>query len=205
MDSDTTSMVALLTSLAIFSVVGNGLVIGIMARFKNLRTFPNILVANLSLGNFLSALINMPLFLLYGTVLLSSFTGKKLATVVMYFSRLFTLLNLASMLMLLLNVFLVLKYDVRYFSWKKNEKAIAIVFVEWFVCVVLTSSTVLPHLDVDLENAHVYEYRQLFYRQDKYFLGSLMALFMVCAITFGVLVIYLVRRRKKWQVSNVCC
>ena len=167
MDSETISMVALLTSLAIFSVVGNGLVIAILARFKNLRTFPNIPLANVSLGNFLNALINVPLFLLYGAVQLSSFKGKKLEIVVLYFSRLFTLLNLASMLVLLVNVFLAVTFDLRYFTWKTNEKAIAIVLVEWFVCVVLTSSTVLSHLEVDLENAHVLEYRQLFYRQDK--------------------------------------
>ena len=200
MDSDTISMVALLTSLAIFSVVGNGLVIGILARFKKLRTFPNILLANLSLGNLLNSLINIPLFLLYGAVQLSSFTGKKLAMFVLYFSRLFSLLNLASMLVLLVNIFLALTFDLRYFTWKTNEKAMAIVLVEWFVCVVLTSSTALLHLEVDLENAHVLQYRQLFHRQDKYFLGPLMAMFMVCAVTVGVLVIYSSRRKKKWQV-----
>ena len=55
MDPETISMVALLTSLVVFSVVGNGLAIGILTRFKNLRTFPNILIANLSLGNFMNA------------------------------------------------------------------------------------------------------------------------------------------------------
>ena len=202
MDSETISMASPLILLAIFSLFGNGLVFGIMARFKNLRTFPNILLANLSLGNFLNALINMPLFLLYEALRLSSFTGKKLAIVVTYFSRLFTLLNLSSMLVLLVNVFLALTFDMRYFTWKTNEKAIAIVLVEWFGCVVLTTSTVLPHLDVDLENGHLVEYRQLFYREDKHFLGSLMALFMVCAITLGFLVIYSVRRKKKWRVSK---
>ena len=202
MDPETISMASPLVLLAIFSLFGNGLVIGILARFKNLRTFPNIFLANLSLVDFLSAFINMPLFLLYEALQLSSFTGKELGIVVTYFSRLFTLLNLSSMLVLLVNVFLALKFDLSYFTWKTNEKAVAIVLVEWFVCVVLTSSTVLPHLDVDLENGHVLEYRQLFYRQDKYFLGPLMALFMVCAITFGVLMTYSVRGKKKWQVSK---
>ena len=202
MDPVTLSMVSLLTFLVVFSVVGNGLAIGILTRFKNLCTFPNILIANLSLGNFLNALINIPLFVLYGVLQLSSLTGKKLAIVVMYFSRLFILHNLASMLLLLVNVFLALTFDLRYFTWKTNEKAIVIVLVEWLVCVVLTSSTVLPRLDVDLEDAHVFEYRQLFYRQDKYVLGSFMAFFMASAMTLGILVIYSVRKKKKWQVRN---
>ena len=135
MDPETISMVALLTPLAVFPLIGNGLVIGILTRFKNLRTVPNILLANLSLGNFLNALINMPLFLLYGVLQLTSFTGKKMAIVVMYFSRLFILHNLASMLLLLANVFLALTFDLRYLTWKTNEKAIFIVRFEWFVCV----------------------------------------------------------------------
>ena len=201
MDTDKISLASLLSSLAIFSLFGNGLVIGIMARYKKLRTFPNILLANLSLVDFLNALINMPLVFLYGVIGVSWLKGKVLAIIVLYFSRLFTLLHLVSMLLLLVNMLLVLKFGLRYFTWKTNEKAIAIVLVEWFVCVVLTSSTVLPHLDVDVENGHVL-YRQLFYRQDNYFLGPLMALFMVCATTFGALVTYSVRRKKKWQVSK---
>ena len=202
MDPETILMASSLVLLTTISLFGNGLVIGILARFKNLRTLPNILLANLALGNFLNTLINMPLFLLYEALQLSSFMGKKLGIMVTYFSRLFTLLNLSSMLVLLFNVFLALTFDLRYFTWKTNEKAIAIVLVEWFVCVILTSSTVLPHLDVDLENGNVYEYRQLFYRQDKYFLGPLMAFFIVCAITFGLLVIYAVQRKKKFRVSK---
>lgn len=68
MDTDKISMAALLTSLAIFSLFGNGLVVGIIARYKKLRTFPNMLLANLSLVDFLNAFINMPLFFLYGVI-----------------------------------------------------------------------------------------------------------------------------------------
>ena len=173
MDTDKIAMAALLTSLAIFSLFGNGLVIGIIARYKKLRTFPNMLLTNLSLADFLNVFINMPLFFLYGVIGVSWFKGKVLAIIVLYFTRLFTFLHLVSMLVLLVNMFLSLTFGLRYFTWKTNEKAIAIVLVEWFVCVVLTSSTVLPHLDGDLENEHVLEYRQTFYRQDKYFCGSI--------------------------------
>ena len=202
MDTDKISMAALLTSLAIFSLFGNGLVIGIIARYKKLRTFPNMLLANLSLVDFLNAFINMPLFFLYGVIGVSWLKGKVLAIVVLYFSRLFTLLHLVSMLVLLVNMFLALKFGLRYFTWKTNEKAIAIVLVEWFVCVVVTSTTVFLLHDVDLRDAHVLRYRQTFFRQGKYLSASSTALFIVLTIMLGVLVIYSVRVRKKLQVSQ---
>ena len=108
MDRETISMAFLLVSLAIFSSFGNAFVIGIIARYKRMRTFPNILLSNLSLADFLNAFINMPLFFLYAVKEVSWFKVKVLAIVVLYFSRLFTLLHLISMLVLLVNIFLAL-------------------------------------------------------------------------------------------------
>ena len=63
--------------LALFAVLGNGLVLGITAaRFKNLRTFPNILIANLTLADFFNAFINIPMYLLYAVLNGKWFTGK---------------------------------------------------------------------------------------------------------------------------------
>ena len=46
-------------SLAVFAVLGNGIVLGIIARFKKLCTFPNILIANLALADFFNPIINI--------------------------------------------------------------------------------------------------------------------------------------------------
>ena len=123
--SATISMVVLLLSLAVFSVISNGFVLGIVARFKKLRDYANILIANLALVDLLNALINMPMYLLYGVLEVSWFKGKTLATLLAFLHRLFLLLNITSMLVLLVNVFLALKFDLRYFAWKTEEKAIA--------------------------------------------------------------------------------
>ena len=42
----------ILSIVTIFAVLGNGFVLGIIARFKKLRTFPNILISNLALVDF---------------------------------------------------------------------------------------------------------------------------------------------------------
>ena len=58
----------ILSLVAIFAVLGNGFVLGIIVRFKKLRTFANILIANLALVDFSNALINGPLYLLWGVL-----------------------------------------------------------------------------------------------------------------------------------------
>ena len=105
MHPDTISMVALVTGLLISSALGNGFVLGIVARFKKLGTYPNILIANLSLVDLLNAVINMPIFFLWAVLKVSWFKGKILATISSFLSRLLALLNLASMSLLQVNVF----------------------------------------------------------------------------------------------------
>ena len=115
--------------LALFAVLGNGLVLGIIARFKNLRTFPNILIANLALADFFNAFINTPMYLLYAVLNVKWFTGKTLAMISIFSSSLFTFLNVVSMLVLLVNMFLAITVDLKYFTWKTNKRAIEIVLV----------------------------------------------------------------------------
>ena len=48
----TVFLLVFMSFLALFAILGNGIVLGIIARFKMVRTFPNILIANLALANF---------------------------------------------------------------------------------------------------------------------------------------------------------
>jgi len=56
-----TALTGLLSSVV---VLGNGSVLAVIIRFKSLRTVPNILIANISLVDFLNAVINTPLYLI---------------------------------------------------------------------------------------------------------------------------------------------
>jgi len=51
-------MSALTGTLSSGAVLGNGLVLAVIARFKSLRTVPNILIANFPLVDLLNAAIN---------------------------------------------------------------------------------------------------------------------------------------------------
>ena len=194
-------MVSCISTLTILSVLGNGLVLGIIARFKKLRTFPNILIANLALADLLNAVINMPMYLLYGVLEVSWFKRKTLAILSFGLQRLFALLNIVSMLVLLVNLFLALAFDLRYFTWKTEERAITIVAFEWLFSIAMVLSTSVYLLDIDLQDAHVIYYRLQFYNKHRLFMATVTSLFTVSAIVFGILIACLVRRRK----LQVCC
>ena len=198
----TVSMGVLILLLAVFSVIGNGFVLGIVARFKKLRNYANILIANLALVDLLNAIINMPMYLIYGVLEVNWFKGKTLAILSTFLYRLFKMLNITSMLVLLVNVFLALTFDLRYFAWKTEEKATAIVVVEWLACIGAVSLSCLPLLDIHLQDSHVISYRQVYLTESTPFLRPLFFVFIISAIVLGVLAVCSVRR-KKLQVSLV--
>ena len=122
-------LTVILTSSA---VLGNGFVLAVIARFKSLRTTPNILVANLALVDLLNAVINMTSSMMYSVLEASWFRGKTLGIMTSISHRLFTILNLASMLAMMVDVFLAISFEIRYHVWKTKKKALVCVFLIWW-------------------------------------------------------------------------
>ena len=191
----------ILSIVTIFAVLGNGFVLGIIARFKKLRTFANILIANLALVDFSNALINGPLYLLWGVLKVKWFTGKTLAIISLFLLRLFMFLNVVSMLVLLGNAFLAIALNLKYFTWKTNEKALAIVLGVWMVCVTSAVISLNPHSDTDLQDASVCTYRGAFMNQSNVLLTVIGASFIVTAIVLGVTA-YCAMQLRKRQVKR---
>ena len=187
----------LLSLVAIFAVLGNGFVLGIIARFKKLRTFANILIANLALVDFSNALINGPLYLLWSVLKVKWFTGKTLAIISLFLLRLFMFLNVVSMLVLLGNAFLALALNLKYFTWKTNEKALAIVLGVWMVCVTSAVISLYPHSDTDLQDASVSTYRRAFMNQSNALFVVIGASSIVTAIILGVMAYCAIQLRKR--------
>ena len=187
----------ILSLVAVFAVLGNGFVLGIIARFKKLRTFPNILISNLALVDFSNALINGPLYLLWGVLKVKWFTGKTLAIISIFLLRLFMFLNVVSMLVLLGNAFLAIALNLKYFTWKTNEKALAIVLGVWMVCVTSAVISLYPHSDTDLQDASVSTYRLAFMNQSNLLFTVIGASFVVTAIVLGVMAYCAIQLRKR--------
>ena len=188
--------------LALFAVLGNGIVLGIIARFKKLRTFPNILIANLALADFFNAFINIPMYLLYAVLNVKWFRGKTLAMISIFSFSLLTFVNVVSMLVLLVNMFLAITFDLKYFTWKTNKKAIIIVLVEWLVgfsCAVL----LCLNCDVDLQqDASVSTYRNEVLGKGKPIAPVITSAFVVIAVVLSAMIFGSIQKMKR-QVSLV--
>ena len=191
-------------TLAVFAVLGNGLVLGIIARFKNLRTFPNILIANLALADFFNPIINLPMYLLYAVLKVNWFTGKTLAIISLSSFLLFILVNVVSLLVLLVNMFLAITFDLKYFTWKTNKKAIITVLVEWLACFIFAVLSCFE-CDVDLQqDASVLTYRREVIGRGKPIAPVIFSAFVVIAVVLSAMIFGSIQKKKR-QVSLFCC
>ena len=196
----TVFVLVFMSFLALFAVIGNGIVLGIIARFKKLRTFPNILIANLALADFFDAFINIPMYLLYAVLNVKWFRGKTLAMISIFSFPLLTFVNVVSMLVLLVNMFLAITFDLKYFTWKTNKKAIIIVLVEWLVgfsCAVL----LCLNCDVDLQqDASVSTYRNEVLGKGKPIAPAITSAFVVIAVVLSARIFGSIQKMRR-QVS----
>ena len=189
------SVLTILLTLA--SVLGNGFVLAVIARFKSLRTVPNILIANLALVDLFNAAINMPSYMIYTVWEAGWFRGKTLGIMFSIFNRVFLFLNLASMLVMMVNTFLAIPFDIKYLAWKSNTKALVCAIIIWFVSIATVMLFSIPLFDIDLGDAHVREYRREIYEQGKYFVASTMAFFIICGAVICVLTIQVIKKKKR--------
>ena len=197
----TVAMCAIIVAQSSVAVFGNGLVLAVIARFKSLRTVPNLLIANLALVDLLSAAINMPIHMISTVLQLSWYRGQLLAIMTSFFTRLSAFLNLASMLALLANMYFAIAFDLKYYVWKSNQKAVTCSCLIWFICTVLGVLSCIPLLSINLGDAPVTEYKREIITERKPFIVPVMAFFVICATVLGVLTVFAIRRNKK-QVSK---
>ena len=190
-------MSALTVALTSGAVLGNGSVLAIIARFKSFRTVPNLLIGNLAVVDLLNAAINMPIHMIYVVLEASWYRGQTPAIMTTFFNRIFTILNLASMLALLANMYFGFAFDLIYFTWKTNKKAVACSCLIWFICTVLTTLYSIPLLNIDLGDAPVTEYRAEIFKQGKNFVAAFMTFFIICTAVLGFLTTCSIKKKKK--------
>ena len=190
-------MSGLTTMLTLVSSCCNGFVIVVVARFKSLRTVPNILLSNHALADLVNAIICVPLYMMYTVLEASWFRGKTLAIMTSFFDRVYIAINLTSLLAMIVNIFLAISYDMKYSIWKSNRKALLCVFLIWLIGIGFVIVVSIPLLNIDLGNAHVTEYRAVIYEQGKYFVASFMAFFIISVAILGFLTTRAIKSRRK--------
>ena len=201
MDVSQVVMSLLSAMLTLVSTIGNGSFIAIFNRFKNLRNFPNILFANLAVVDCLNALINVPLFVLYFVVQPSWLKGKTLAIISSSLHLDFTLLNIVSMFALMVDRFLALYLDLKYFTWKTTKKAYFAVLLTWLSCTIVVAIVSIALFDVDFDNQPLKESRAVIFNQ-KSFIAPVMAIFVIAATVLGILMSYTIYQKNN-QVREV--
>ena len=195
-------MTSLETSLFLVSTIGNGSFIAIFARFKNLRSFPNILFVNLAAVDFLNAVINIPLHALTNVWEPSWMRGKTLATTISSLHLEFSLLNMVSMFAIMLDRFGALYLDLKYYTWKTTRKAYAAVVLVWLICTVPVALSTIPLLQMDMEaDKTLAESRGKVFQHMKNAMASTMAFFIAASTALGILTGNTIHRKKK-QVGN---
>ena len=187
-------MSGLTTMLTLVSSCCNGFVIVVVARFKSLRTVPNILLSNHALADLVNAIICVPLYTMYTVLEARWFRGKTLAIMTSFFDRVYIAINLTSLLAMIVNILLAISYDMKYKVWKSNRKALLCVFLIWLIGIVFVS---IPLLNIDIGNAYVTEYRAVIYEQGKYFVASFMAFFIISVAILGFLTTRAIKSRRK--------
>ena len=191
-------IMSVLTSiLASASVLGNGLVLAVIARFNSLRTVPNILLTNLAVVELLNTAINMPLYLICFTFEASWYRGKTLAIINTSLNRFFAMLNLASMFTMMTNMYLAISFGLKYLAWKSKKKALICVFLIWFICIMMAILSAVPLLDIDLGDAHVMEYRAEILQRGKYIVAASLAFFIICGAIVCFLTARSIKRKRK--------
>ena len=192
--------------LALGATFGNGLILVVIARFKSFRTVPNTLLANLAVVDMLNAVINTPIYTMSFILDAGWFRGQSLAIMSSFFNRLFIILNLASMLALMANMYFVIDFCLKYrawkANWKANWKAVVSSFIIWFGGTLIVVLFSIPLLRIDLGDVQVIEYRAKIYQQGKYYIAAFMALFTICSGILGFLTINAIKR-KKMKVSEM--
>lgn len=181
----------------LFGVLGNGSILVLVERFKSLRTFPNVLLANLSAVDIFNIVINMPVYLVSTVWETTWFKGKSLAIMTTFFNRLFIILNLESMLTFMVNMYFAIAFKLKYRSWKSNKKAVVFSCVIWFVGTLMVVSWTFPLFSIDLGDAHVSDYRAEIYEQGKSVVAGFMAFFIVCTGVISFLAIHSIKKQKK--------
>lgn len=195
-------MIFIAVILTLVSIFGNGAFLAIFARFKEIRgNFTNILIANLAVVDCLNALFNVLLFTMYIVVQTNWLEGKNWAILSSSLQLEFVLLNLVSMAVLMLDRFLAVYFDVKYFTWKTTNKNKIAVFLMWMVSTILVVLFSVPLFYMDIDGVPLREARGMIFQKRKVITAPSTATFTIASTVLGILTGYSIHQQKK-QVSN---
>ena len=197
---------SLLEIVMVVSLLGNGSVFILLARFKFMRTSANILVANLAIWDILQALTQTPLYIGYAVLQSPNIRGKNVSFLIFFLRYLFGLGTLSAMALLMTDRFMALAYGMRYTAWKSTVKVFRVVMVQTIFCIISALSLTIPLYSIDLGNASPNEYSKAYRSTSHILVGQIiLTSFLIIYAVLAIMTRKAIRKRKKaLQDLNIC-
>ena len=136
--------------LLILGVLGNGMICFFVWRFKSFRTIPNILLTNLATVDLLNIIIIVPLSVLTIVYDVKALRTKSASWWTALVLAVFLQLNLASMLLLVVDRYFALAHPIRYISWKSHSKTFCGICAAWIYSLLFTGYLSIALRDIEL-------------------------------------------------------
>lgn len=97
----------------------------------------NFLIVNFVVVDMLNVVISMLFFLFYMVLEVDWFRGLNFVFVIIFFDCFFMVFNVVLMLSLLVNMYFVIVFDLKYYVWKSNKKVMFCCCMIWFIGIVV--------------------------------------------------------------------
>lgn len=194
---------ALAVLLFLSSLTGNLSVCILLIRYERLRTIPNLFLGNLSTVQLLNTIINLPLLVLDNVLMSKDFGGKTISwfTVLLYLT--FTILNVYSMAIMMLERYVAISLGMTYKAWTSRSKAFIGIAVVWVSAIVVSLATLLSVLHINLGEKPVYIYRGEYFKKAVRFCFLINVVLCVVGIIMLSLLTFRSIKAQSLQVSEI--
>ena len=186
-------------------LIGNGAICFLVMRFRTLKTVPNILLANLAAADFFTTLVTLPPFVVYHDFNDDLFNSSAGAWWITFLAFFFTLLNLNSMFILIVDRYLAIVYAIRYNVWKFSSKALVAVSVAWVISLISSLVIAAPMYNIELGRKSVLYYKSVYAKRTNY-RPSIVPIIAILVISIAIVTICTMRemwKSRRLRVSDV--
>ena len=189
--------------LSLMSVLGNGLVLLTLARFRVMQTTANILVGSLAIADTLQTITTAPLFIGNNILEIVAMTNRVVAGAEILLFRIFAGSSITIMVAMMADRFLALKYGIKYTFWKSSFRINALLVANLCVTVVVQVETCKSLFKIDLGEVSFKHYKHVYFKETQTMVFQSVASFF---LTVFAVIGFLTRRviaQKKLRMNKM--
>ena len=175
------------------SVMGNGVIVFLVLRFKALRTVSNIFLANLACVDFVNALVTLPFFIDLRIIDITQLlSNQKAVWWFLFLNCLFRFWSLASLFILVMDRYFAIAHEIKYNLWKTRTKAVIVSIATGIIVLATFLTSAIPVYKTQLaKKSSVYSHSVYWSKSNKALepigITLVIAVVMASAVTFRML------------------